>query len=270
MNKTSIFEYKNYKQYILDWIDKTPQQGRGMRKLIAEAIGCQTPFITHVLSGDYHFSLEQAEALAKYLTLNESETEFFLLLIQKSRAGTKSLENYFQKQITKKCEEETRLKERLKIKDQMSIEDQMIYYSNYQYAAIHMALLIPELQTVDQLHKYFNIPIQKILSILQFLLEHDLIEKKNYHYKVKKSILHLERDSPFLVSHHTQWRLKAIESIQQRNDANLHYSGVMSISQEDYNWVREKLAKFLEEVVDRVKDSKDETLATISFDLFHF
>jgi uncharacterized protein (TIGR02147 family) len=268
MKKSTIFEYKNYKQFILDWMDKTPQQGRGQRKLLAEAIGCQTPFITHVLSGDYHFSAEQAEACARYIELSEIETEFFILLVLKQRAGTKSLENFFSKQISKHCEQHAVLKKRLNIEESMSIENQMVYYSSWHYAAFHMALLIPELQTVDNLAKYFNIPVARILSVLQFLSEHGLIEKKGHHYKVKKSVLHLEKDSPFLIQHHSLWRMKAIETIQGTRAENLHYSGIMSVSADDYEWVREKLARLLEEVVDRLKDSKDEKLASICFDLF--
>jgi len=175
MKKSTLFEYKNYKQFILDWMEKTPQQGRGQRKLLAEAIGCQTPFITHVLSGDYHFSPEQAEASARYIGLSEVETEFFILLVLKQRAGTKSLENFFAKQISKQCEQQAVLKKRLKIDETMTIEDQMIYYSSWHYASIHMALLIPELQSVESLSKYFNIPVNRIMSVLQFLTDHGLI-----------------------------------------------------------------------------------------------
>jgi uncharacterized protein (TIGR02147 family) len=268
LKKSSIFEYKNYKQYILDWIEKAPNEGRGQRKILAEAIGCQTPFITHVLSGDYHFSLEQAEACARYFELNETETEFFILLVLKQRSGTKSLENFFNKQISKHCEQHTVLKKRVNITETMTIESQMVYYSSWQYAAIHMALLVPDLQSIEALSKYFNLTINRILSILNFLIEHDHIEKKGQYYKVKKSMLHLEKDSPFLIQHHSLWRLKAIENIQTYKNENLHYSGIMSISNDDYEWVRERLAKLLEEVVNRVKDSKDEKLASICFDLF--
>ena len=268
MKKLSIFEYKDYKKFILDWMDNTPNQGRGQRKLLAEAIGCQTPFITHVLSGDYHLSLEQAEACARYLELNELDTEFFILLIQRQRAGTKSLEYFFTKQITRMCDQRTVLKNRVKIKDSMSIEDQMTYYSSWHYPSIHMALLIPELQNIQALTKYFNLPSARIISVLKFLEEHQLIEKKGVHFKVKKNMLHLELNSPFLTQHHSHWRLKAIDSIQSGNLDNLHYSGAMSLSKEDYDWVREKLSTFLEEVVARISTSKDEKLASLCFDLF--
>ena len=268
MKKTSIYEYKSYKQLVLDWIDKTPNHGRGQRKLIAEAIGCQNPFITHVLSGDYHFSPEQAESCARYMGLNDADTEFFILLVLKERSGTKALENLFGKQISLRCEQHSVLKKRLNIKETMTLEDQMIYYSSWHYAAIHIALMIPELQNVNNLARYFNIPLSRILSILQFLNDCNLIEKKGSSYKITKSVLHLENDSPILTQHHTHWRLRAIEAIQTPKQDNLHYSGVMSLSKDDYEWVRERLASMLEEVVERLIPSKDEKLATLAFDFF--
>ena len=104
--------------------------------------------------------------------------------------------------------------------------------------------------------------------VLQFLIDHQLIEQKGQYYKIKKSILHLEKDSPILTQHHTHWRLRAIEAIQTAKLDNLHYSGVMSLSKDDYEWVREKLARLLEDVVVRLGPSKDEKLAALSFDLF--
>lgn len=268
MKKTSIYEYKSYKQFILDWIDRTPNEGRGQRKLIAEAIGCQNPFITHVLSGDYHFSAEQAEACARFMGLNESDTEFLILLLLKERSGTKTLENLFAKQISQRCDQHAVLKKRLNIKETMNLEDQMIYYSSWHYAAIHMALLIPELQNANSLVRYFNLPSNRVNLVLQFLTDNNLIEQKGTNYKVKKSVIHLEKDSPILTQHHSHWRLRAIEAIQTPRIDNLHYSGIMSLSKDDYEWVRERLGLLLEEVVERIGPSRDEKLATLCFDFF--
>jgi len=268
MKKASIYEYKSYKQFILDWMLATPNEGRGQRKLIAEAIGCQNPFITHVLSGDYHFSAEQAEACGRYMGLSETDTEFFILLVLKERSGTKTLENLFAKQISNRCEQQAVLKKRLNIKESMSLEDQMIYYSSWHYAAIHMAIMIPELQNTNGLTKHFNLPATRIMSVLQFLIDNNMIEQKGSSYKIKKSVLHLGKDSPILTQHHSHWRLKAIESLQTKRADSLHYSGIMSLSHDDYEWVRERLAQLLEEVVVRLGPSKDEKLATLCFDLF--
>lgn len=268
MEKLSIYEFQDYKKFLLQWMDRAPNQGRGQRKQLADAIKCQTPFITHVLGGDYHFSLEQAEACARWLGLNDAETEFFILLVIRQRAGTKGLENLAAKQLSQRRAAETVLKKRLNIKEQMSPQDQLIYYSQWYYAAIHMACLIPRLQTLEAMEKYFQLPLPQIVSVLEFLTEHKLIEEHRSRYRVLKPVLHLEKESPLMTQHHTQWRLKGIDAFMRKNNADLFYSGVISLSRDDHEWLREKLSQLLEEAIERVKGSKDEVLACLNMDWF--
>ncbi|MDG0817220.1 TIGR02147 family protein [Bdellovibrio svalbardensis] len=268
MNTISVYEYKDYKKFITDWIANGPHKGRGLRKQLAEAVGCQTAFITHVLGGDYHFSLEQAESCARWMGLNELDSEFLLLLVMHKRAGSKGLQKIFQKQISQKREEHSVLKKRVNISESLSLEDQSTYYSSWHYAAIHMALLNPALQSLDNLQKYFQLPTASLHSTLEFLTTRGFVKHEQGLYKVLKPVLHLEMSSPLILQHHTQWRLKSIEAIGTRRPENLHYSGVISLSEDDYEWVREKLSQLLKEAVERLQSSPDEKLACLNFDWF--
>ena len=268
MVKQSVYEYKDYKKFVLDWIQRLSNAGRGQRKLLAAAIGCQTPFVTHVLAGDSDFSAEQAEACARFMGLGESDVEFFLLLVLKQRAGTRSLENLFAKQIAERRERSVLLKKRLNIAETLSAPAQMIYYGSWHFAAIHMALTLPEMRTVDALQKHFQLPMARVVSIVEFLIQNGLVEQQRAALKVVRPALHLEKGSPLLGQHHAQWRLRAIEAYHSRAPEDLHYSAVTSLSFEDFAWVREQLASLLEELVGRVRESPEEKLATLTLDWF--
>lgn len=268
MEKLSIYEFSDYKKFLLQWMLRAPKKGRGQRKLLAVAIGCQTPFITHVLAGDYQFSPEQAEACARWLGLKDSDTEFFLLLVMRQRAGTRGLEATLSKQISQRRAAETVLKKRLNIQDQMTSEDMMVYYNNWHFAAIHMACLIPELQTLEALEKHFRLALPQIIAALEFLTEHRLIEQSRGRFRVLKPVLHLGKESNMLMQHHSQWRLKSIEALSGKKSGDLFYSGIMSLSQEDFDWLRERLSQLLEEAITRIQASKNETLAVLNFDWF--
>ncbi|RYZ66775.1 MAG: hypothetical protein EOP05_18630, partial [Proteobacteria bacterium] len=84
----SIYSFTDYKAFVLETIESMENQGRGVRRRIAEFIGCQVAYVSQVLAADRHFSLEQGEALARFLGLLEDETEFLFLLIEHARAGT--------------------------------------------------------------------------------------------------------------------------------------------------------------------------------------
>jgi len=268
VKKITLFEYKSYKAYLLDWIANSPANGRGQRKLLAQAVSCQTPFVTQVLTGDYNFSLEQAEACGRWLGFGRAESEYFLLLVIKERAGTKSLAAMIERQLAEKKEKESQLTNRLKISETLTNEDQVLYYSSWQYAAVHMALLNPNLRTLDELNSYFELPLTRLIAVLDFLVTKKLAKVRAGRYEVLKPVLHLGRDSPLLAKHHANWRLRAIESIESSNHENFHYSGVISVSADDFEWIKSRLADVLEEAIQRLKNSKDERIGCLALDLF--
>lgn len=269
MARVSVYEYSDYKQFIRDWIERSPSGGRGLRKALAEAVGCQTPFITHVLSGENHFSAEQAEACASWMGLAEKDAEFFVLLVLHQRASTKALQRLWSRQISRRRDQQAVLKKRIGVKETLSSEDQMHYYSSWMYAAVHMAVLNPACRTTEALERRLGLGRQHVMRAVEFLMSRGLIgQTKDGSYKVLKPVLHLERGSPLIGIHHGSWRTRAVESAKQDPFQGLHYTGVISLSQRDYEFVREKLAALLEDVAVKVKDSPDEKLACLCFDWF--
>ena len=90
----SIFDYSDYKVFTTDWIDAAPNHGRGLRAQIAEFIGCQVAYVSHVLANERHFSLEQAEALTRFMKLRDDEastSRFSLSLLAQERYTFESL-----------------------------------------------------------------------------------------------------------------------------------------------------------------------------------
>lgn len=274
MTYISIYEFSDYKKFILHWIEQTPNQGRGQRIKLAEAIGCQTPFITHVLSGSYHLSIEQAEACSRWLGLTSEDAEYFMLLVLKQRSSTKSSADFFQKQLNQKKSEHNILQKRIQVEQGLAPEIQNQYYSHWDYAAVHMALLNPQNRTAETLENLLGLHRSRINMILQFLLQAQIIEVENKkgsspQFIVKNPMVHLEKHSPVLSQHHTNFRLKAIDQIRESSADQVHYSGVISLSRKDFEWVSSQLAQFLEDIGKKLKNSADEELAILNFDWFN-
>src|SRR5258708_7490388 len=99
MRGREIFDYIDYKQYLADTIRKLPLKGHGFRSRMARAAGCRVAFISQVLNGRLHLSLEQAEAINVLLEHPSDEGDFFLLLIQYGRAGSRALQERLKSQI---------------------------------------------------------------------------------------------------------------------------------------------------------------------------
>lgn len=140
MKEISVFDFKGYKKYIKTWIQSRPARGHGEKRRIAEKVGCNSAYVSHVLERQGHFSLEQAALLSQHMDHNVLEARFFLLLVQYERAGHPVLKAQLKAQIDEILERRLSIQHRLENGDGLSVEDQATYYSTWHYAATHLVL----------------------------------------------------------------------------------------------------------------------------------
>lgn len=241
---------------------------------MAEALQCQGAFISQVFNSELHFSLEQAERLARFLGLSEEEAHYFYLLIQQERAGTQALQKYFEGQIQKALQQRLILKDRLGVKKTLQLEDQAIYYSSWHYSAIHVALTILALQTKESLARRLGLPLSRVSQVLEFLVSRGLAIQEGSRFRVGESRIHLGNDSPLVNRHHSNWRMKAMEAMEtvvtteSSEEKDLHYSSVVTISREDALKIQSKLIQWLSETKAVIRDSKEEDIYSLCFDFF--
>lgn len=263
-----VFEFQDYKAYLSTWIASRPGGGRGEKSRIAERIRCQLAYVSQVLSGTANFSLEQSEALCPLLEHTEDEAEYFMLLVQRARAGTTGLEQYFERKIQKLLNQRLVLKNRLQDKESLNRENQATYYSHWAYCAVHMAVLVPTLRTPPAIATYLGISPEKCAQILGFLENVGLVERKEGGFFPGTVRIHLESDSPMISKHHINWRLLAMRALEHETSSELHYSSVVGVSRHDLPRIREVLVKAIEQVRAIVKESKDEEVYCYNLDFF--
>lgn len=265
--KKSIFDFRSYKEFIKAALDARNAE-RGIRSRLAESINCHTAYISQVLNGTAHFSLEQADLITRFLGLNKDESSFLLLLVQFERAGTESLKSHFDLQLKELIKKQHVLKDRLVFKRTLSREDQAIFYSSWHYGAIHILVSIPGCNTERGIAKYLDLPIHKVVDILNFLQNVGLVIKEENRYRVGTSHIHLEHDSPMISKHHTNWRMKAIQSLDDVRPNDLHYSSVITCSEEDAIRLKSVLINAIDEMRAIIRPSKDEAQYAYSLDFF--
>lgn len=189
-------------------------------------------------------------------------------MLEYTRAGTHSLKKFLRTRLDKIRNSYLSIKERVKVKETLSREDQSKYYSAWYYAAIHVMLTIPQFQHKDSLVKYLKISPQIVNEVLEFLLSVGLAVKKGSLYTVGTSQIHLERNSPLISKHHTNWRLQAIRSLENEYDEDLHYSSVFTLTENDAHRIRSMLVKEIEAAVTIIKESKEEITTALVVDFY--
>lgn len=263
----SVFEENSYKSY-LKKILTSFGESRGLRSQMAKFLGCQTGYVSQVLNAHVHFSLEHAYLITKFLKLGPEESEFFILLVSKEKAGSKGLEEHYTTRINEIREKRSQIKERIKVKGAMSKEARITYYSQWYYAAIHVAVTVKNLRTKDNIAKRLNLDGDLVSETLDFLESHDLVINEGGVYLPGNGRIHLEKKSPLVIKHHTNWRIEAIKSLEKVNDKNLHYSGVISLSVKDGEKIKEMMLKMIEDMEVILKPSPEEEIFSISMDFF--
>lgn len=264
----SVFDFQTYKAFINAWILQQPSGGHGMKSVIAQRTDCNPAYVTQVLKGNADFSLEQIEKLKDLLGLGPHDFDFLLLLVEKDRAGTLSLKKYFSDKIAKALDERKQLKNRLKKEVPLTQEVQLKYFSTWVYAAVHMALTVPTLQDARAIARKLKLEEPVVNEAIQFLLQSRIITQNKAGYQMGEVRFHLPHDSELIFKHHTNWRLQALKALDQKKEANLHYSSVVSISEKDFQEIRENLLKAIESAKAKIKESPEESVVSFCLDFF--
>lgn len=264
---TDLFEFSDYRVYLKKEFSGTGA-GRGKRAHLAEALGCQTSFLSQVLTDRAHLSLEHAMKASGYLAHSDAERDYFMLLVQKAKAGSRSLTDYFDTKLREIRESRDRIQERIRIKTDLTAEDQMRYYSSWFYSAIHILASLPELNAPAEMAKRLRLDLTLVKDVLGFLEEKGFVSSSQGKYKIGNRRIHLAHGSPMLPRHHANWRMKAIEAVDHEKPQDLHYSAVLGIAKADIPLFREKMLKLIADYEPLVTASKEDSPVILLMDLF--
>jgi uncharacterized protein (TIGR02147 family) len=265
---TSIYQHPDYKSFIKAAFAARENKGRGQRLKLAEFLGCQDSYVSLVLGGDRHFSVEQGEGVARFLLLDEEETETFLFLLLRDRAGTEAARKYFTSRLQEKEKRYLDLRKRVKIESDLSDAEKMYYYASPLPAKVHMLLTIPGGWTAEKLARRFRTSNEKMSEVCKFLVAKGLIRETAGKLHGASKFLFLDKQSPFLSRHHGNWRLDALQTIQEKKDEGMHLSMTITLSEKDAEELRHRIAHFIQETSSFIKDSKEETLMAFCLDYY--
>lgn len=264
-----IYRYTDYKKYLSAVEKDVSLHERGFRSRLSEALGIQNAFVSKVLNQPkVHFTLEQVMKLAEFLELDSEESAYFLWMAQLARAGTKKLQDFFLNLIQQAQDRHLDIKNRVGENRVLSEADQNRFYSHWIYGAAHVLSSIPKFQYLNTMADALQIDQKILREILIFLVECGLVKTQGEKFIVGTTQLHLTKNSPNIAKHHTNWRLKGIDDSSKPDSQGVHYSTVSSLSQKDFEKLRHDLTKVIQDYVDVIRPSKEETACCFTMDFF--
>jgi uncharacterized protein (TIGR02147 family) len=265
----NIYHATDYRDLITQFLEV--KIGRGSRAKLADVLNCHPGYLSQVLGkGKVHFTPENILKIAQFLGLDETQSDFLMDLLQKERAGTPEAREFFERRLARARQENLKIEAQITESNTRELDDaaKATYYSHWSYSAVHMAVSVPALNQIETLESKLQLPAPFLKKILAFLEETGLVTRTGERYAIGMTRIHLSKDSPLIRAHHQNYRHKAIRSLENENDFDLHYSAVLTLSREDARRVRDLLLGFVKEKEEILIPSPNEEIVFLNLDLF--
>jgi hypothetical protein len=262
-----IWEFTEYRPYLMDRLGGEGSR-TGLRKRLADHIPVHTTFVSQVLKGRAEFSLEQGEAVNEFLGHTDDESEYFILLLLKDRAGDRRLRARFESKIRVMRDERLNIQKRVGASQEISDKDREKFYSSHYYGAIHVLTGIPEFRTVEKLSEALRLSKPRIQEMVDFCLRIGVLKHEGDELRPGSQHIHLGGRSELVLKHHSNWRLHTLQGLQFVDIDDLHYSACVSLTQKDAFHIKESMLTNLKDNVDIISKSAEEIAYVMSFDFY--
>jgi uncharacterized protein (TIGR02147 family) len=266
----NIFENENYKEILKFYIrSQSSSQVRGSYKNIAQYLGVHATLISQIMAGEKDFTEEQIFSVCEFLGIPKLEKEYIWALVQVERAGSFQLKEHYKVLKERIRSDSHNLSRRVRKNRELTDEEKAIFYSSWIYSAVQIATTLEKVRVdfqflCDRLH----LPPAKARAVLDFLLDIKMIQEEFGVFAPGSTVTHLEASSPFIIKHHSNWRLKAIEAAENLSTEELMYSGNFTVSRDDFSKLREEMIQVIQKFLSIVKNSPGEDIAQFNLDLF--
>lgn len=263
---SDIFNIGAYQDVIKFQIERNPVS-KGAKTRLAETAGVQPAYLSQVLAGTTHLSLDQAANMAEHWDFSDSETDYFLDLVALARAGS----SYLKKRLNKKL---NALRETANqnpfLTDSKGLDWELAstYYSDPIFSAIHLILRIEKFQNIDALAGHLSKDKQQVRALLNKMLKQGLVMHSLDKWLPVDRNLHAEPDSIFAKMHHRNWHIKSIDQLTSPTPEDLFYTAVHTLSEEDFLKIKEVMLASIRKARKIVAPSADETGAALSISWF--
>ncbi len=264
----SVFDFKDYREYLRAWIDQ--QEGRGASSRLAETMGISPSMMSLIMKADKNLTAEQGMELVEYLALNELESDYFFVLLEMGRSGSHKLTQRLDKKRDQLLKQARKISNRVKKDMELTEEQKSIYYSSWLYTGVRNLAACPDYHDLHKIAEHLKIPYETLQPIVDFLVENNLCKLEKGQLSYGPQHTHQGSDSPYVNQQHRNWRLKANEIMEFRRETDLFYTCPMSLSDEAFDQVRKMLPTFIQQVLKVVGPSPSEKVACFGIDFFKY
>lgn len=266
----SVFHFQDYKKFVLEHVKGYPSQGHGVFRKISEALSIPPSTLSLVFKGDRELTAEQAIDIADFFGLGELETEYFMILVEKSRAGNPRLRKFAEARLAKTRAAADNLKNRVSRDKVLGDNEKHRFYSEWYYSAVRMLSALPGSQTPPQIAKQLGLPLFLVQRTLAFLSSCGLVTEKNGAYTRAAASTHVGPDDPLAFRHLQNWHQQSVHRLLENPALGEHevcISMPCTTSVQALARIKQTLLDAMLKVVAEIDAGKDERFVYVNIDL---
>lgn len=265
-----LFNYENPSIALQDYIFLKPKRGRGLIQELANHLRISQPQMSQLFRGIKNMTIENAIAIAHFFHWSPEETDYWIYLVERERASDFTTKKYFENKMDQVKSKALSIKESFGPHHELNDNDKAEFYSSWLYSAIRLFCSIKNGKTRQQILSSFpEVNPNTIDKVLNFLVEKKLLKKQSDLYVLGENKTFVKRGSPFLKSHLTNWRIRAVEIANNISDEEIMFSAPFSISKKGFAIIRKELQQQIESLSKNLESYGDaEDVICLNIDLY--
>ena len=264
-NAMDIFTYSDYKPFLIIMIKSKP---RGYQAALAKALECQAAYLIQVLNKKGDLTGDQALKATEFLNLSDEARDFFMLLVNFSRASTKALREYYKEKIFQQRRNHEQLKNRVPPAKEIELKISMEYFSNWDVSTIHIATSSQAFQEPEIIAERFRMSLERVHYVLQFLEKNNLVERNGKKWVFKGDPIYLAKESALHNIHQINRREQVARSLREHDHEDIHFATVFAISKAHFNELKSDVKSLIEKAHQKIVKSPSEEVCSLVIDLF--
>jgi uncharacterized protein (TIGR02147 family) len=233
---------------------------------MAKHLRVHASLLSHVFRGPKDLTPEQACALAEFFTLGELETDYFIAMVERARAGSVNLERSLVRRLKMLRDRHLQIEHRLPASKALTLRQQATFYSQWYFSAVRLAAGLDGMSSAEAIASRLKLPIDTVERALEFLLSARLLVRRGDRFFVATKRTHLSAAAPLAAVHHRNWRTKAMAMYDNQRPSDFVFTAAIALAKEDLAKVRELLTQSVASLAKIVEPSKSETLALFNID----
>lgn len=270
MKSFNIFEHKNPQKALQNCIFSQPKRGRGLIQTLSNHLRISQPQMSQLFRGSKKYTVENAVAIAQYFKWTNEETNYWIALVEWDRAADYITKKYFENKMNEAKNRAQQIADSFGVHYELDDKDKAEFYSSWIYSAVRLYCSLDNGKSKADVFKAFSeLYYDEVNKALTFLIKTGLIKKTDDFFVLGESKTFVKRGSPFLKSHVTNWRLRAVDRINQITDDEIIFSAPLSISKKGLSLLRKDLQNLISSLSQNLESyGNAEEVVCLNIDLF--